>query len=268
MIYNCAKVVNDYGEAVGYLCVTNISGNQLLGCNWKYYDMDDYDQLLDEHSYAEVFLHLSDIDVFQYKLIDAEDPIVTQNVSYTYLILEESLYRKVAHKADRVLLVPHAVFTKRKNCLVTVAAIGSGCHNLAVKMNRWYPTIEQNLCDSASSIYRFVLSVKDFNRTDIFSLSLLSTLSIVRQIESPYWGTSVKGWLPASEEYCRDLLHTWDSYTDTYILPDLSDYPNITSYQSLMGFDAERMAEMLPILFNTYGVNNLGELNISLSHVV
>ena len=268
MILNCARVVNEYSDTVGYLVVrgTNIKPDPLY-MQWEYFDIDSYDSLLECGS-KETFVLWSDTNVLDYRYSYTPENTVANGSSYTYLTVEESLYRKSQHTRSRVLLIPQAAITKRRKTSILITAIGRDIARYSDAINMAYPTMRSSMYDVKSGVFRFVIPSKDFLSENFFHNNFycfVSTLCLLEQTNNPHWSTDEKNVRPADREYCRDIMTFMDNLTDRLVLPDLSDYANILSYQSMMNLDAEQMSIELLRLEKLYDTTDLYVLDQYLS---
>lgn len=271
MFLNCAKIVNEYNDTVGYLVVRTFTARpDPVKMSWEFFDLDQYDELL-ESGDAETFVLWSDTNISEYLYTNNPEEIGELESSYTYLIVEESLYQKAMYNRKRVLLVPQAIFKRGKKHYITVTAIGKDIANYADAVNMQYPTLKQSMYDVASGVYRFVIGDKDFVSEKFFHNNFycfVSTLSLLEQMSQPYWKTPKKRTTPADRNYCKSIMKFLDDLTDKLVLPDLSDYPNILTYQSLMNMDAEQMSIELFRLEKLYKTTDLTELDRCLASAV
>lgn len=271
MILNCARVVNEYSDTVGYLVVrgTQVKPDPMY-MQWEYFDIDAYDSLLESGS-KEAFVLWSDTNIFDYRYSYVPENLVANGSSFTYLVIEETLYKKSQYSRSRVLLIPQAAFTKHRKTSILVTAIGRDIAKYSDAINMAYPTMKSSMYDVKSGVFRFIIPSKDFLSKNFFHNNFycfVSTLGLLEQMNNPHWVTEAKVTMPADREFCHSMMTFMDNLTDRLVLPDLSDYIHILSYQSMMNLDAEQMSIELLRLEKLYGTTDLHVLdNYLASHV-
>lgn len=264
MVLNCAKVISEYGETVGFLAISKLTGNiDPLSDKWVFYDNQQYAALLAADPYGEAYLFLNDFEIGDYVVRRILTPPAT-DMSYSYLCVEEVLLCKATHRSDAALMVVQALYSRKRKYSAMVTIISDNAAAFSELVNQTHPTLKQSMYDVTGNVFRCVVPEHVLLSPEFYDskfYSFISTMCIMEQLEKPHWSIVGKKLKVAEREYCKDLMQKLDSITDKYVLPDLSDYNNLLSYQTLMGYTSEQMALALISLETLYNTSDLKELD-------